>query len=341
MAQTLPLVSAIVVTHDRADFVMECIASLLAQSEARLEIVVVLNGATPEVAARVAKASAGDARVRSLAIDATSPSQARNLGVEQAHAPLFYFLDDDVLVPKDGIERLLAFFGGRPSTVIAGGPNLTPPDDPAFAQITGELLASWLGTGIARCRFATGPSRAASERHLMLCNLAVRRSLFEQGHRFPTLFGGEENVLMGHAGHGGHELWYSPELWVHHRRRRDLLGYLAQIHRYGWGRAFALRSAPGTFHLAYFVPVVLFVYVVALPGLVFVTPLALLPLVAYAALCSGVALGIGVRRKRILDALVLAPLFPLTHLAYAVGLVSALFRPKKFDPAPAVSLRPG
>ena len=68
--------------------------------------------------------------------------------------------------------------------------------------------------------------QVAEERHLILCNLAVRRRVFEAGIRFPVLFGGEENVLMGRADHQGFQLRYVPELWVHHRRRTTLRQYV-------------------------------------------------------------------------------------------------------------------
>lgn len=321
-----PRVSVIVVAYERRALVGACIQSLLLQSEAAFEALVVLNGAAKDIEEDVQHQARLDARIRPLNLSRRSASEARNEGVKAARAPLLYFLDDDVEVPDHGLAAVLDLFERRKDIAIAGGPNLTPPDDPDFAQMAGELLASAFGTGIAHLRYAPGSERPAREKHLTLCNLGVRRAVFESGVQFPTVFGGEENVLMGKASYLGHRLWYSPDLWVHHRRRSNVGGHVAQVHRYGFGRGIALCSAPGTFHVAYFVPLAFTAYLlVALPA-AFLNPLFLLPAGAYAALALTASARIAVRRRRLAWMMRLPGLFALTHVAYALGLVKGLFR---------------
>ncbi len=321
-----PLVSAVVVVVHRAFEVGACLDSLLAQDESSWEAVVVLNGATAEVSADVERRAALDARIRPIVVRGTTASQARNVGLSEARSSLLYFLDDDVEVPEGGIREVAELFAAHPDVAIAGGPNLTPPDDPRFARLTGALLASPLGTGITHSRYECAPPGEAKERNLTLCNLAARRSLFRDGFAFPALFGGEENVLMGQASEGGHRLWYSPKLWVHHRRRRTLSGYLSQIHRYGFGRAIALKGAPRTFHVAYFAPVMFLAYLVLAPFLARVSSWAFAPLALYAALTVVASLRAAIRARLFAAPLLLPPLFLATHLTYAVGLLRGLFR---------------
>lgn len=322
-----PLVSAIVVTYDRARMVSACIESVLRQSEARLEIIVVLNGASDSVERIVKGHAATDDRVRLIVCPKTSASEARNAAVAASRAPLLYFLDDDVEVPEQGIASVTSLFDSRRDVAIAGGPNLTPPDDPPFAQLAGELLASPFGTGITRPRYTPTAAHPTNERHLTLCNLAVRRNVFTGGTSLPSGWGGEENVLMGRAARLGHRLWYAPELWVYHRRRFTLRGHLSQIRRYGFGRGVAIHSAPGTFHLAYFMPVGLLLYLLATPAL---APLwswgALFPLGLYGLAALTASVPIATRRRRWADLIGLPPLFAMTHLAYALGLIRGLAR---------------
>ena len=320
-----PLVSAVLVVVHRARAVGACLDSLARQDEPRWEALVVLNGATPEAEAEVFRRARSDARVRPVQIAATTASRARNIGLKEARAHLLYFLDDDVELPPGGIAAVARIFASDPGIAIAGGPNLTPPDDPPFAHITGELLASRLGTGIARPRYRSLAAHDAKERDLTLCNLAVRRALFRGNFAFPVLFGGEENVLMGHASHAGHRLWYSPELWVHHRRRVTVPSFLAQMHRYGFGRGLAIHSAPGTFHAAYFLPVLLVGYLAMLPFLSYLGPASFAPLGVYCGLVLLTTAAIAIRAERHAHALLLLPpLFFSAHVAYAFGLLRGL-----------------
>jgi succinoglycan biosynthesis protein ExoA len=325
--EPLPRLSAVVVAHSRPLPTAACIDSLCAQTERAIEVIVVLNDATRDVAESVERAVARDSRVRAVSCSGVSASEARNYGVAVARGSVLHFVDDDVEVPPDTAAKLLALFSAHGEVCVIGGPNLTPPDDPAFSHLSGEVLASPWGSGLAHVRYSRVRERPAAEQHLILCNLAVKREIFESGLRFPVLFGGEENVLMGRAAHAGHRLLYSPEVWVHHRRRTNWSGYVEQMFRYGRGRALALLYAPGTFHVAYFAPVVLLVYLIGLPALAWVSLWALAPLCVYA-LGSFVAAGaIALRRRRLGWLPGLITLFALTHIVYAAGLVASLIKP--------------
>ena len=339
MSNVVPTLSAIVVAHHRPRLLGKCIESLLVQSEPLLEIVVVLNDAGRETELVAEEHAAADSRVKLLRCARVSASEARNQGVALARGDLLYFLDDDVEVPPSGVAALLRVYGSRPGIGIVGGPNLTHPDDPEFSQLTGELLGSMWGTGIARSRYTKRPPRAATERHLILCNLAVHRSVFEEGARFPLHFGGEENALMGSADARGHTLWYSPDVWVYHHRRGSLREYIPQILRYGRGRAIALGSAPRTFHPAYFVPVLFLGYLASLPVLAFFTPAAWLPLGAYCLGTVVASLKIAVVRRKPAWIVALPPLFLLTHVLYATGLLRGLLWGPRSG-APSTATRP-
>jgi GT2 family glycosyltransferase len=322
-----PVLSAIVVVVDRARLVEKCLASFVSQTEPRFEAVVVLNGASPEVVQTVRGHSERDPRIRPVAIAPTTASEARNSGLRVARGALLYFLDDDVEVPRDGFAAAVRFFAEHPDVAIAGGPNLTPPDDPEFAQLSGELLASAFGTGITHHRYTKGREGSASERNLTLCNLVVARRLFDGGARFPRPFGGEENVLMGRASHLGHRLWYSPTLWVHHRRRSSPAEHLVQVSRYGFGRGVAMNTGPRTIHLAFFAPLALLGYTASSPVLFLAGgSWALSPLALYFALAALSSVRIATRRGRPSWIAGLTVLFFLTHLAYGVGLVRGLVR---------------
>ena len=330
-----PLVSVVVVARDRRELLASCLRSLREQTEARFEVLVVLNGATAAVAQLARSVADSDARVRPLPCSPRSASMARNLGVQHAGSELLVFLDDDVRVPPDYLGTVIRVLEEHSEVSIAGGPNLTPPEASSFARICGELLASPLGSGVTRRRYGAAAAREATERDLILCNLVVRRRVFTEGIEFPYLFGGEENVLMGRARHASHRLWYSPELWVYHHRRETLRGYLAQVYRYGWGRGIALRSAPGTFHPTFLLPPAFVGYLGVLPWLARGSRWLVAPAGVYLGLAAASALPVAARAGRLSWAPLIPGLFLLTHGAYAAGLASELLRRRRsVDVAP-------
>lgn len=325
MRESAPAISGIVVTRDRAADLGRVLATARAQTLTDFELVVVLNGASDRVAALVREAAEVDPRVVPMPIAETTPSTARNLAMGIARAPLLYFLDDDVVLPPHLFALARARMDADPELGVLGGPNLTAEDEPFFAQVTGALFASRFGAAIARVRYTSrarseGP---ATEADLILCNLVVRRSMLAS-LRFPGLFGGEENVLMGHAAQAGVRMAYAPDLWVHHKRRDTLGGYVEQVFRYGAGRAHALAFAPRTFRVAYFAPVALAIYLAAWPLLALVTPTAHVPALVYATLASFAGAHVALRARRPAFFLPLLGLFPLTHVVYGVGLASRL-----------------
>lgn len=318
--------TALVVTRDRDAELAACVESLLRDPRTDVEVLVVENGATDAVRGVLDGLRARDARLRTIRIEATSPSLARNRGAEDARGALVFFLDDDVIVPERAVGAAIELMRARPDVGIAGGPNLTPGDDPELAKISGAILASRFGTGIAVPRYAARAAGPARESDLVLCNLVVRRSLFRDGLSFPQLFGGEENHLMGHAESRGVAMWYEPSLAVHHRRRRTLAGHVEQVHRYGIGRANAIVSAPRTFRLAYLVPLGFVAYLASLPLTAWIGPVHLLPLAAYVvadAIASTIAAS-AMGRPSYLPAVF--ALFPITHVSYGLGLGRGLLR---------------
>jgi len=325
-----PATSVVVVCSHRVGPLTECLDSLASQTSDDFEVVAVCNGATRAVTDLVAARESS--RVRRIDLPAgTTASEARNQGVTAARADVLYFIDDDVIVPPSALAEVVRAFAEHPDVDIIGGPNLTPPDDPEFAQLTGEILASPLGTGVTRVRYAKAQAQHATERHLILCNMAVRRTVFDAGLRFPVFFGGEENVLMGHADRLGFRLRYEPTVWVHHRRRGRLREFVSQIYRYGHGRGLALRHAPRTFHPAYLVPVGFTGYLLTLPVLALAGPLAAVPLAAYGAAVGAESLRIAIRRRAPHWLPALPPLFLVTHITYAAGLVVTYVRPPPRD----------
>ncbi len=105
-----PHVSVIIPTHNRADFLLHAIGSVLAQGYTDYEIIVADDGSTDETAARVA---ALPAPIRLLRLPHSGrPSVVRNRALAAARGELVAFLDDDDLWCPDKLARQVALLDG-------------------------------------------------------------------------------------------------------------------------------------------------------------------------------------------------------------------------------------
>ena len=115
-----PEVSVIIPTHNRRAMVREAADSVLAQSAASFELIVVDDGSsdgTPEDLARLRAQFAKTVRIERIAN--RGPAAARNHGVAIARAPLIAFLDSDDLWAPDKLARHLEFMRENPGYSIS------------------------------------------------------------------------------------------------------------------------------------------------------------------------------------------------------------------------------
>lgn len=325
-----PPLTVVMIGHRRADLLRRAIESVEKQSApGSFELVLIINGGGQGGSRAVSLLAdellaAGRFPLAVVRIPEQRPGAARNYGVRAARAPLLFFLDDDIECFQDVVAAALELFRD-PSVQAAGGANLTPPGSGALERATGGVMASLLGAASMRLRYATSPEGPSNEHGLILCNLAVRKAVFESERGFAAhLISNEENVLLQRLEGKGGRLWSSPRLAVHHRRRDTWAGLCSQAAKYGAGRAQNLLLVPETFSFLYFLPLLLLAYLALLPLLAaHLGPAAWLPFALYAGPAALHAAGLSLLRRDPAHLLALA-VFPCVHLSYGAGFARAL-----------------
>lgn len=143
------LVSAVIPTRGRPKLLACAVRSVLRQTWAFLEVIVVLDG--PDAAAEAYLASVADPRVRSVTLpEAAGGCAARNAGVRAARGEWIAFLDDDDEWMPDKIDLQMravrtsrAWFPVATSRVIARSPRssrVLPPRVYEGSQPVGDYL---------------------------------------------------------------------------------------------------------------------------------------------------------------------------------------------------------
>jgi len=274
-------------------------------------------------------------RFEVLIAEGCSPSRQRNAAANEARGEIIYFLDDDSHVAADCLT-LCAGIMEDPRVAVVGGPSLTPAGDSLLQQLIGSALSSLLGAGAVRNRYrACGVTRSTSEKELILCNLAIRRSVFiDSGGFDERLYPNEENELLDRIVSRGMKLVHAPGMAVQRSQRRTLRLFIRQMFAYGRGRAQqTLIAGPGT--IIGFAPLFFLLYLALLPLLPW-TRLTLTPLIAYLGLVFGFSAAAMIRSAS-LSRLLLLPLYPLMHISNGWGLLYGLLGGKQGRSKPCVA----
>jgi glycosyltransferase involved in cell wall biosynthesis len=117
----MSLVSVIVPCRNYSTLLPEALESVLAQTHAKWECLIVDDGSTDSTPAVASQYVARDARFRYLVQPNLGASAARNNGLKAAQGEFVQFLDADDLLPPRKLEVQLAFLAVHPLVDIVYG----------------------------------------------------------------------------------------------------------------------------------------------------------------------------------------------------------------------------
>ena len=141
-----PVVSVVIPTRDRADHVLDAVASALGQQDVTVEVIVVDDGSTdhtPQLLAAI-----DDDRVRVVRQEpGQGVARARNLGIAQARGEWIAFLDDDDLWAPGKLRTQLDA-AARVNGALAYGAAVVVDDRHAVLQLSAAPAAAGLGRDI-------------------------------------------------------------------------------------------------------------------------------------------------------------------------------------------------
>jgi GT2 family glycosyltransferase len=313
-----PAASVILVARDRRAELAEALDSVMAQ-EGSFEVIAVDDGSRDGTSEML---SARPAVVALRRASSGGPGAARNEAARVARGGVLVFLDSDCRALPGWLGAMVAPLD-RADVGAVGGAEALDPGEPLLGRVFHFVLTSPLTTG--RIRGGSG-GRAARYRPRTY-SLAVRRADFDRAGGFAALRHGEDIDFATRVERLGLRLVHAPDARVHHRRRRTLRGFGAQL--FAMGRA---RTTLARRHRVHLEPV----YVLPALGLVaaplLVAAAAFFP-AARAALAFALAylLLVGVAaalRLRSAAALLLAPLaFVTGQAAYGAGFLAGLVAP--------------
>jgi glycosyltransferase involved in cell wall biosynthesis len=238
-------VSIVIGTRDRPEELGSCLRSLVSQqSERQVEIIVVDNHPASGLTAPVVKMFPG---VRLVCEERRGVACARNAGILASCGEIIVTVDDDVTMPPDWLEKLVAPFNRSDCLAVTG--NVLPLETETTSARLFEAYGG-LGRGdepfeFDREWFDSFRVRAVPTWQLGgTANSAYRRSVFDdpQVGLMNELLGpgmpsgvGEDTYLFYRLLKAGGTILYEPSAYVWHRHRRELDALRRQIYDYSKG----------------------------------------------------------------------------------------------------------
>lgn len=217
-------VTAVIPTFNREADLRRNLEHLARQSVPALQVVVVDNSSTDGTEAMVRSLMpAWGGRLRYVRREPNGPASARNTGLAATTTPFVLFLDSDIDLPPDWVERALGRMRADPSLGAAGGYILYAFNAAAVNAYGGDLGRMGLAWDVnegGRIDPAQGPApRIWINCSAMLARAAAVRGIGGFDEAF--FYGYEDSDIGWRLNLAGHKVMVYPELRALHNVSED------------------------------------------------------------------------------------------------------------------------
>lgn len=329
-----PVLSVVIPTLGRP-FVVRTLSSLvMAGGFSKIEVLVVGRIPDDAVAQKLRAFLTRYPRIRHIPVsfDAGDSSEKKNTGLREARADIVAFLDDDVIVAPDWLEKVLEPFD-QSDVGLVSGPSLVPEDVPLTARLAGLALSSPAAGYVAQryLRQQTEPRDVAWSK-IIGCNMVYRKSvLHDLGGFNPKFWPGEEMIASYQTAQRGYRIVFHPQACVDHYPRTSVRRFIRQMAGYGATRIRLIRAGVAVEPTTLIPGLWLLSLALLLPGALvsrWLAYLLVLNLGGYILIDVGITLAKVWVTGRAVDLLLLGYI-PLMHLSYGWGEWRELLVPNK------------
>ncbi len=243
----LPFASIVIATRDRPDSLTVCLDSLLTLDYPDYEIIVVDNAPATNATFDLIKQKYSAENIHYIREDRPGLACAHNRGLMEVKASIVAFTDDDVVVDKHWLTKLVAGFYVTENVACVTG-MIFPAELETPAQGWIEQYGGF-NKGFTRRIFDLSENRPESPLYPYTAgifgsgaSMAFSTSALRDMDGFDSALGagsaalgGDDLAVFFEVVTRGYRLVYEPAAIVHHWHRRDYAGLRRQAYGYGVG----------------------------------------------------------------------------------------------------------
>ena len=314
--------SVIIPVYNRPQEVLELLETLVEQTYAHFEVLIIEDGSTDRCETIVQQFTE-KLDIQYHFKDNSGQGFSRNFGFEKAKGDFLVVFDSDCLIPADYFEIVNAFLDEHPLDAY-GGPDKAHTSFTTIQKAISYSMTSPFTTGGIR-----GNKKHAGTFHPRSFNMGISRAVYEKTKGYIITRMGEDIEFSIRIINAGFKTGLIPDAHVFHKRRTSLKQFYKQLHFFGRARINVNRFFPGELKAVHALPAV---FVLGLLGWA-LSPLIYLPLFAL----GGALLGLFVllifidalRQSNSLKVGLLSIITSFTQLiAYGIGMMTEATRKK-------------
>ena len=314
--------SVIIPVYNRPQEVLELLETLVEQTYAHFEVLIIEDGST-DGCETIVQQFTEKLDIQYHFKDNSGQGFSRNFGFEKAKGDFLVVFDSDCLIPADYFEIVNAFLDEHPLDAY-GGPDKAHTSFTTIQKAISYSMTSPFTTGGIR-----GNKKHAGTFHPRSFNMGISRAVYEKTKGYIITRMGEDIEFSIRIINAGFKTGLIPDAHVFHKRRTSLKQFYRQLHFFGRARINVNRFFPGELKAVHALPAV---FVLGLLGWA-LSPLIYLPLFAL----GGALLGLFVllifidalRQSNSLKVGLLSIITSFTQLiAYGIGMMTEATRKK-------------
>jgi glucosyl-dolichyl phosphate glucuronosyltransferase len=229
------ILAVAICTHNRSDYMAECLEALCAQDLSEVQVIVVDSACRSDVRRFLTEIVADKANVKIIRLDTPGLSVARNSAVESASAPWVAFLDDDEVVAPNWVAESKRLIARVPSNCAIIGGRVDPLYPSGVIVRTGPRWRQLLS-------LVEEEGERAGNAKVVGGNVIFRRDALRTIGSFPeqlgrvgsVLLSGDEKLVVQRLEEAGWQVFYSDQLCVKHKISEERLTYQWAAKRAYW-----------------------------------------------------------------------------------------------------------
>jgi len=272
--------SFIIPVYNRPEEIRELMGSLLQQTYKKSYEIVVVEDGSDQSAEEVVREFKEKLFITYLKKKNTGPGDSRNYGMQRAKGNYYIILDSDCIVPPRYLEAVEASLQ-LGYVDCYGGPDTAHDSFSTIQKAINYTMTSFLTTGGIR-----GNKKTVDTFQPRSFNMGLSKKAFESTGGFGNIHPGEDPDLSMRLWKKGYPTKLIPEAFVYHKRRIDFGKFYTQVKKFGmvrpilnnWHRKTAKITYwfPTLFCVGFFASIILMVYGIRVPILMFAFYFALI-----------------------------------------------------------------